>query len=186
VFFDKGHNIIHYLDKKIPPYYAVDPEGLMSTFPAIASCLLGALTGIFIQKTTVSKNRQVLLFIAFGLGMTCLGYLWGMQIPIIKRLWTPSYVFVAGGYSMALLGAFIWLIDIRQWTGWTTPFLWIGSNSIAAYFFHGIMKLRGWAWLTVGKDHVSDGLDATLAIGELILTIAFLQYLYKKKIFIRV
>lgn len=186
VVFERGHNIIQYLDTLIPPYFETDPEGLMSTFPAIASCILGALTAIFLRETDLSEDQQAQRLLLVGLALVVVGYLWGMQMPIIKRLWTPSYVFVAGGYSLMLLGAFIWMIDIKEWQWWIPPFLWIGSNSIAVYFFDNLANFNGWANLMAGQGRLAPGMEAALALLGLALSIAFVYVLNKKKIYIRV
>ncbi len=186
ILMTRGHNIIHYLDTLIPPYFSTDPEGLMSTFPAIATCIIGALTAIFLRETDFSEDKQARYLLLVGLALVVIGYLWGYQMPIIKRLWTPSYVFVSGGYSLMLLGAFIWMIDIKEWQWWIPPFLWIGSNSIAVYFFDNITNFSGWANLIAGKDALAPGLEAALALLGLALSIAFVYVLNKKKIYIRV
>ncbi|MBX7259915.1 MAG: heparan-alpha-glucosaminide N-acetyltransferase domain-containing protein [Candidatus Hydrogenedentes bacterium] len=186
VVFERGNNIIHYIDKMIPPYYGTDPESLMTTFPAIVSCILGALTAIFLRETDLSEDQQAQRLLLVGVAMVVIGYLWGLQIPIIKRLWTPSYVFVAGGYSLMLLGAFIWMIDVKEWQWWIPPFLWIGSNSIAIYFFDNLTNFDGWANLLLGKDALAPGMQAALALFGLLLSIGFVYVLNKKKIYIRV
>jgi predicted acyltransferase/predicted RNA-binding Zn-ribbon protein involved in translation (DUF1610 family) len=186
VIIERGKNFIHYLDQRIPPYYGTDPESLMTTFPAIATCLLGVFAALFIRDSGKPEDEQALWFLAVGIAMVIAGYLWGMQIPVIKRLWTPSYVFVAGGYSLVLLGALIWIIDVKEWRGWEKPFLWIGANSIAIYFFDNIVDLKAWAGFVVGKDAITPALEATLALSGLALAVGFVYVLYKKEIFIRV
>ena len=186
VVFERGRNIIHYIDQHLPPYGGTDPESLMTTFPAIATCLLGALAAMYIRESGSSPEEQARWFLMVGLAMVVLGYLWGMQMPIIKRLWTPSYVFVSGGYSLMLLGALTWILDVKEWEGWEKPFLWIGANSIAVYFFENIVDLQAWAGLALGKDNVAPGLEAFLALLGLALAIVFVYVLNKKEIYIRV
>lgn len=186
VAFEREHNISHAIDRMIPPYYDTDPEGPVSTFPAIATCLLGVFAAIFIRESDKSEADQVKWLMLAGLAMVVLGYLWGIQMPIIKRLWTPSYVFVAGGYSLMLLGFFMWVVDIKEWEGWAQPFIWIGSNSIVAYFFGSILNLEFWGGLVVGENAITPGLEAFLALLQLALTVTCVYILYRKKIFVRV
>jgi predicted acyltransferase len=186
VVFERGNNIIHYFDQKIPPYYGTDPESLMTTIPAVLSCLLGALAAFFIRDFGASEDEQAKWFLLVGLGLVVAGYLWSMQMPIIKRLWTPSYIFVAGGYSLMLLGALVWIIDVNEWEGWEKPFLWIGANSMAVYFFENIVNLEAWAGFALGKDALSAGVEASLAVLGIALAIGFVYVLYKKEIYIRV
>lgn len=186
VSFERRENIIQYLDLYIPPYFETDPESFMTTFPAIATCLLGAFAGFFVRDSKYPPVKQAAILVAVGAATTALGYLWGLQLPVIKRLWTPSYVLVAGGYSLMLLGLFIWLIDVRQWRWWIPPFIWIGANSIGAYFFDNIVNLRAWAGYVMGRDAISPGTEAVLAVAGLLLTIAFVHELYRRRIFLRV
>lgn len=186
VVFERGRNIIHYIDQHIPPYYGTDPESLMTTFPAIATCLLGALAAVYIRESGSSAEEQARWLFIAGIAMVVAGYLWGMQMPIIKRLWTPSYIFVSGGYSLMLLGALTWIIDVRGWEGWEKPFLWIGANSIAVYYFENVVDLRSWAGFALGKDGIAPGLEAFLSLLGLSLAIVFVYVLNKKKIYIRV
>lgn len=186
VVFERQRNIVHAIDRMIPPYYDTDPEGPMSTFPAIATCLLGVFAAIFVRDSGKSESEQAKWLMLAGLGMVVLGYLWGIQMPIIKRLWTPSYVFVAGGYSLMLLGFFMWVVDVKEWEGWAQPFIWIGSNSIVAYFFGSILSLEFWGGLVFGESAVTPGFEAFLALLQLALTVTCVYILYRKKIFVRV
>ncbi|MCX5690184.1 MAG: heparan-alpha-glucosaminide N-acetyltransferase domain-containing protein, partial [Planctomycetota bacterium] len=82
-----------------------DPEGLLSTLPAIATCILGSSCGEWLKRRDVTPSAKVLGLLAAGVALTAAGWLWGMQFPVIKKLWTSSYVLVAGGYSCLLLAA---------------------------------------------------------------------------------
>ena len=186
VVFERGRNIIHYIDQRIPPYGGTDPESLMTTFPAIATCIFGALIAFFVRESGFSEDKQAGSLLLCGLAMVILGYLWGMQMPIIKRLWTPSYVFVAGGYSIMLLGLFIWIIDVMEWEGWVAPFLWIGANSISVYFFDMVVNPTAWGKILISGESLTPGIEAVLAVISLALSLAFVHILYRKQIFIRV
>ena len=122
-----------------------------------------------------------------------LGFLWSIQFPVIKRLWTSSFVLVAGGWSVLLLAAFYWFIDIRGWKIWTAPFVWIGMNAITAYLAAELLNFRGIANRFVGGPvaalldaHVASGLGNVVGIvGEITLILLFSWYLYRRQIFLR-
>ncbi|HEY1599365.1 MAG TPA: hypothetical protein VGG64_07165, partial [Pirellulales bacterium] len=118
-----------------------------------------------------------------------LGYLWGTWFPINKKMWTSSYVLVAGGYSCLFLAAFYQLIDIWQWRRWCLPFVIIGSNAIFIYMASELIPFDQISLRFVGGDvaehlgRLSGVVAATVQLG---LELAILWWLYTKKIFIRI
>ena len=171
-----------------------DPEGILSTLPAIATCLLGVLAGLLLQNTRVDEKRKSLWLIGAGVLMVAAGFAWGLQFPVIKKIWTSSFVLVAGGYSAMLLGAFHYVIDVQGRQRWATPFIWIGANAITLYFCENIFNFEKLAGRLVGGD-VSSFLDRHLVAGAghfvaacvgLGLAVALAGFLYRRKIFLRV
>jgi len=187
--FEEGVNWTHYVDQHMPPYYDTDPEGYLSTATAVASCLLGVFAALLLKDKKTGDRRKVLALIAGGAVMAVLGYAWGLQMPVIKHLWTSSYVLVAGGYSCMLLGVFYQVIDVWQYRKWATPFIWIGSNSLAIYMITNMAGMDKLAERFVGGD-----IEAALGpYGDLLVTIVavgmcllIVRYMYRKQIFIRV
>jgi len=172
-----------------------DPEGLLSTLPAIGSCLLGVLAGLLLQDRRVEPQQKSLWLVGAGMLMVVAGYLWGLQFPIIKQIWTSSFVLVAGGYSAILLGVFYQVIDVWEWRTWPTVFVWIGANAITLYMLGNVMNYyETVATRFVGGDvadfldtHVTPGTGHLLAAaGGLALAISAANYLYRHKIFLRV
>lgn len=171
-----------------------DPEGLLSTIPAVATCLLGVLAGLFMTSGKVAPPRISLALIAAGAIMAGAGYVWGLQFPVIKPIWTSSFALVAGGYSLMLLGAIHYVTDVRGVTRWTAPFVWIGANAITLYLLHNVVHFDRLAARFVGGDVarlldrlVGDGAGsfAIHALG-LAFAIALAGYLYRRRIFLRV
>lgn len=112
-----------------------DPEGFLSTLPAIATTLLGNLTGAWLlsQRSDQKKLQGATLA---GIIALIIGWIWGLSFPINKGLWTSSYVLWTGGLALLLLAFCYWLIEIKQWKSWSKPFEIFGLNAIAAYFLH--------------------------------------------------
>jgi predicted acyltransferase len=131
-----------------------DPEGLLSTLPAIATTLIGCATGLWLRRSPIPEARRLdgllgdstghqistlVVLVGSGLLSLTLGLIWSPFFPINKNLWTSSYVLFAAGLSLLLLALFYWLIDIRRlnenrtgkWLLW--PWLVFGSNAITAY-----------------------------------------------------
>jgi predicted acyltransferase len=187
--FAPEENWAHYVDRLMPPYHDSDPESYLSTFPAVATCLLGALAGFALKDAALSERRRVLLFILGGAAMVVLGYLWGLQFPVVKRLWSSSYVLVAGGYSFMLLGLFHLVVDHWGYRRWATPFVWIGMNPLTLYVLTNVIDFRKIAALFVGGP-VAEAFgrygDVVIAVGAVAIMVALARFLYRKQIFLRV
>ncbi|MBO5707141.1 MAG: DUF5009 domain-containing protein [Bacteroidaceae bacterium] len=110
-----------------------DPEGLLSTLPAVATALMGILTGEFIRSAKAGGHGKSAILFLLGLAFFGLGWLWDIVLPVNKNLWTSSFVLVAGGLSMMLFSTFYWVVDVMQWRKWTLFFRVVGMNSIAIY-----------------------------------------------------
>ncbi len=190
VSMERGKNFIHYIDANIPPYGGSDPESLATTPCAIVSCLLGVFAAKLLQNRSIAEKKKVLYFVGAGIVMVLLGYAWSYQMPIIKRLWTPSYVMVSGGLSAILLGLFYLVIDIWKIRKWSLPFIWVGMNSLTIYLVvECLVDTRKLATYFVGGPIA----EAFGRYGELLISatglalcLLFLRFLYNRKIFIRV
>jgi len=194
--FESGMNLANYVDKQFLPLRKWDgdhdPEGLLSTLPAIANCLLGVFAGLLLQNPTVSARKKVGYLIAAGLaGLAGLaaGWLWHLNFPVIKKLWTSSYVLVASGYSCLLLAAFYQIIDVWKWQKWAMPFIWIGVNSITIYLAGPLIDFEKIALRLVGGQlNGYFGRYGELLVAVVSLGVGFwcLLFLYQRKIFLRV
>jgi predicted acyltransferase len=197
--YDRGYNVADHFDFRFLPgrKYDIffDPEGLLSTIPAVATCLFGVFAGLLLISRSISDTRKVLYLIGSGLAAMALGWLWHLQIPVIKKIWTPSYALVAGGYSAILLGIFYLLVDVWKARKWCRPFMWIGMNSIALYLASNMVGgFRKLALRLAGGD-VSAFLDAwiekgfgemTVALVGLLLAFWLARFLFGRKIFLRI
>ena len=184
---------VHYLPGRLWDK-SRDPEGLLSTLPAIATCLLGVMAGLLLKDERLTSTQKSLWLIGAGTVMVLAGYLWGLQFPVIKAIWTSSFVLVAGGYSAILLGVMHQVIDVWGWRAWATIFVWIGANAITLYFINGVAGFEPFALRFVGGD-VSAWLDRMITPGTglfvahilgLVLAITLAGFLYRRRIFLRV
>jgi predicted acyltransferase len=191
--FAMGETWPNYLDQHFLPLRKFngdwDPEGLLSTIPAVGSCLLGLFAGQFLKSTAVPGDKKGLYLIGAGIALLVAGYLWGLQFPVIKKIWTSSYVLVAGGYSCILLGMFYQVIDVWKVRKWSIPFRWIGSNAIVIYMSANLVGFTKIAERLVGGPiHDALGAAGDMAVTTVALAmILFLaKYLYDQRIFIRI
>lgn len=112
-----------------------DPEGFLSTLPAISTALLGNLTGSWLRSSYTPIQKVEGMTLAGFLALL-LGWLWGMWFPINKSLWTSSYVLWAGGLSLLLLALCYWMNEIKSLKKWSRPFEIFGLNALLAYVLH--------------------------------------------------
>ncbi|MFZ5941312.1 MAG: acyltransferase family protein [Bacteroidota bacterium] len=195
--FSREGNLAGYIDRLLLPGDLVyengymDPEGILSTFPAIATALLGVITGHFLRSGNkkLTPLRKGLLMLLAGVVLIFIGYAWDLVFPINKKLWTSSFIVFAGGWSLVLLSLFYLIIDVLGRKGWAFFFVVIGMNSILSYmmqpvlctwcikdfFFTGVISL-----VPEAGRMFADGLLYTLTCW--IILYAF----YKKGVFLKV
>lgn len=191
--FSREGNLASYIDRLIMPgrFRIHDPEGIMSTIPAISTALLGMLTGEFLKSEylNIKPLRKVLYMILAAIGLMIIGKVWNIFFPINKNLWTSSFVCWVGGLSLLLLAIFYLVIDVWKYKKWAFFFIVIGLNPITIYlagriinfrsasgfFFGGLISLFPEAWAPF-----LNGIAIT-SIGWI-----FLYILYRKKIFLKI
>jgi predicted acyltransferase len=206
-FLDPKGNLVAYVDRLIAPHRLdekiYDPEGLISTIPAIATTCLGVLTAFWLRSAQPVAKKATGLFFAGVLGLIS-GEIWNVWFPINKRLWTSSYVLFAGGCTLLLLFLCYLLLDVKRWRGkgiW--PWIVFGSNTITAYMVSELLAA------ILKSTHLSSaGATITLresiysrffmhlinpSFGSFLYSLAFVSVcflvnlvLYQKKIFLKV
>jgi predicted acyltransferase len=192
--FLPGHNVAHHFDFEHLPGHRYetywDPEGILSTLPAVVSCLIGLFAGVWLLSGSASSagsSRTFGLLIA-GFFLVILGMGWSMQFPIIKKIWTSSFVLVTGGYSLMLLGIFHQTIDVWGWRRWCEPFIWIGSNALTIYLAARFLGFGALGQRIAGgpvRSLLGSYGDVLVALVSVSLLLAFARFLYRRKVFIR-
>lgn len=142
-----GMNVVSWVDRTVlgnHAYYkgvlGYDPEGLLSTLPVIAQCTMGALFGGWLQRRTASKETALRIA---GAGAICfvIGAGWGIAFPIIKDLWTSSYVLLSTGLTLLVYAAIYWIVEVRWYRGVAVQlFVVVGVNAISAYALHHLLS----------------------------------------------
>ena len=194
--FAEGQNLANWIDKMYLPGRRWngdhDPEGILSTLPAIASCLLGIFAGLLLRDPARTERVKAGMLLAGGAALAAAGFLWGLEFPVIKKIWTSSFVLVAGGYSAALLGAFYLVIDVWKFQRWATPFVWIGTNALTIYIISNVVDFGSLSERLAGGVVAAALNSLWPGLGGLILAIlgagfslAVAAFLYRRKIFIR-
>ena len=202
VMLEPGVNLAAWIDLQFLPgrmwQGTWDPEGILSTFPAIVTGITGLLAGHLLASSRTPTDKVIYLMI-FGLVSTAAGYVWGLVFPVNENLWTSSFVLVTSGMAAMILGATYYVVDIRRVTGWTRPGIIFGANAIAVYVLADLLALLFYV-LPIGNEtlniRVTDGLTnvgfpakvSSCVYALLFVCINFIPayFLYKKKILIKV
>ena len=200
-------NLAAYVDRAVlgahtwKPLY--DPEGMLSTIPALVTALGGVLTGHWLRSRRSDLEKVAGMFVA-GAGCVVAGWAWGHWFPVNKALWTSSYVLLTAGLALQLLAVCYWLVDIKGHRRWAKPFLVFGSNALAVYFlaelFSRVISLVSFARdgggavalqsLVYEKAFASWASPANaslmFAVCVVLLWLGVATLLYRKRIFIKV
>jgi predicted acyltransferase len=203
----RAGNLAAYVDRSVfgrhtwkPDY---DPEGILSTIPAIVTTLCGVLTGHLIRSKRTPLEKVVIMFVA-GMAGVVAGWAWDAWFPINKALWTSSYVIFTAGMALQLLALFYWLIDVEGKKSWAKPFVVYGMNAISLFMLSGLAarvmgliainradgsstSLQGFIYQTLFQSWLQP-INASLAFAVCyVLVWLFLMWLlYRKNIFIKV
>jgi predicted acyltransferase len=196
--FAPGMNLANWIDANYLPGRkwegSWDPEGILTTLPAIGTCLLGVFAGLLLTDPKLAPRQKSLWLIAAGAAMIAAGLIWSLQFPINKYLWTSSFVLVSGGCSTLLLGVWHEIIDVRGHKAWAAAFMWVGASAITLYVFNMLVGFYPIARRIVGGDlgRLADdylvrgsGRFFAAALG-MAMAVAAARFLYTRKIFLRV
>jgi predicted acyltransferase len=164
-----------------------DNEGLLSTIPAVSTVLIGSIAGYWL-RSSVSGNLKTLALVFAGVICLIVGRFWGLSFPIIKVIWTSSYVLYAAGWSLLLLAVFYWLIDVMGYKKWAFFFVVIGVNPITVYFLQGIVNFDDIAAFFVRGFAQHTGLFALLILPLAAFAAKWLLllFLYRHKIIFKI
>jgi len=206
--FARGANLANYVDslifgshvwKSTAPW---DPEGLLSTIPAISTTLLGVLTGHLLRSRLKPVEKTMYMLIAGNI-LYFFGSIWHHWFPVNKMIWTSSYVLLTGGLAMITLGLSYFLIDEKEWKWGTKPFIVYGANAITVYVLAGMVARMGylikwdssgqtitlqqWVYQNLFLTWLSP-INASLAYAIFFIAIMYIcmWLMYRKKIFIKV
>jgi predicted acyltransferase len=207
--FGKEDNLGAYIDRSVfgghlwAESRTWDPEGLLSTLPAIATLLIGILAGEWLRSDRAGTRKAAGLAAA-GIVLLIAGRVLHPFFPINKNLWTSTFVLFTGGFAMLALAACYWAVDLRGWRKWTAPWLVFGMNAILAYILAAIVSeistdfefggshgqpqtLLGWIYQGYFVPHFS-AVNASLAYAIFFVVVIFLLLwpFYRWKIFFRI
>ena len=199
-------NLAAYVDRAVlgrhtwKPQY--DPEGILSTIPAVATTLGGVLTGQWLRSRRAELEKVAGMF-AVGAGLVAAGWAWGFWFPVNKALWTSSYVLLTAGLALQLLAVCYWLVDVKGRRRWATPFLVFGTNALVIYFLAelfsnvistvtvtragGASDLKTYLYESLYASWAAPKAASVMfAVCVVLLWLGVAAVLYRKRIFIKV
>ena len=199
---EPGVNFAAWFDRQVVPGYFYertwDPEGFLSTLPAIGTCVLGMVSGKLVLSDKETYQKLTWIFFV-GFALFVVGIVWSWFFPLNKNLWSSSYVLASGGLAMMFLGAFLLIVDVLEYKKWTRPGIVFGANAITSYvlsgmlltvFYNDLMGIQPLNQMFL-EAVVEIGLPAKL--GSLLYALIYTSILYipavilyRKKIFIKV
>jgi predicted acyltransferase len=158
-FMDPNQNLAAWLDRKLFMGHLFDgtrdPEGILSTVPAIATTLFGVLTGHWLRSRKPPATKAITMLFAGILGLVA-GEVWNIWFPINKNLWTSSFAVFTGGFALVFLAMVYWLLEIKRWRGaWTVPILVFGMNAIAGFVADSLVYGPGYTFTVKQSDGVA-------------------------------
>jgi len=198
---DPDRNLVAWLDRKLLMGHLYehtrDPEGVISTIPAIATSLLGLLTGKWLRTQNAPRTKTIGM-VGAGSAAVIVGKIMDVWFPINKKLWTSSYVVFTAGLACLCLALCYWIVDVRQYRRWTWPILVFGMNAIAAYVFSETLAIS--LYVTVGRETLESDIFVSVfaplanpATASLLYALAYVALcwvamaaLYRKGIFLKI
>jgi predicted acyltransferase len=155
-FMDPNQNLAAWLDRKLFMGHLFDgtrdPEGILSTIPAVATTLLGVLTGHWLRSQKTSATKAIVMLLAGICGLVA-GEVWNIWFPINKNLWTSSFAVFSGGFALVFLAFLYWVLEIKRWRGaWTMPILVFGMNAIAGFVADSFVYGPGYTFTVKHAD----------------------------------
>jgi len=207
---DKACNLAAYLDRTILTEAHIwksakvfDPEGILSTLPAIVTTISGVLTGMWLKSEKSDTEKCGGMFF-FGVILCAIGWSWNFFFPFNKSLWTSSYVVYTSGLALCFLGFCYWLIDIKGYQKWTKPFVIFGMNALTLFIFSGLfarfmsivkvgeldgkpISIQQWIFNNIYLA-IASPINASLffAISFILFWLFLMWLLYRKRIYIKV
>jgi len=207
--FARGANLSNYLDSILLNGYVWkytapwDPEGLLSTIPAIATTLMGILTGHLLKSKLTAEDKTIYMLISGNI-LLLVSSIWHSWFPINKQIWTSSYAVLTAGLALITLGIIFYLIDVKGYRRSSKPFIVYGANAITVYVLAGIVArlttflhftdsngtvttIKQWIYQSFFLSWLSP-VNASLAHAVLFILVMYLAVwiLYKRKIFIKI
>jgi predicted acyltransferase len=185
--YEQGKNLAHYIDQRWLPGQKFEGT-LLSTLAAVANCVLGIFAGLLLKDERRSDLQKVAWLAGAGAASLLAGIAWAQQFPIIKLLWTSSYVLVSCGIAALLLAWFHLIIEVWRLRLWARPFVWIGMNAITIYLVSAIANFRKLADRFVGGDvarWLGPWAEFAHSAVALLLVFWFANFLYRRRIFLR-
>ncbi len=180
----------------------LETKGILSTFPALATALIGVLTGQYLRSAAKPLEKTVKMYL-YGTGAICLGAVWSLTFLISQAIWTSSYVLLMAGMSLIALASCYYLVDIQKSRWWTPPAMVFGVNAIAVWVGSMLSRQTLEAINVTGSDgklidlktYLYQGLASwtgpykgsmLFAVAFVLVWVGIMSILYRRRIYIKI
>ena len=191
--FTMEGNLMGWLDRVIMPGILkdgiYDELAIATTLSAVTLTILGAWVGDIFRNNNMSSNYKIKLLTIVGVLLIVVGLVWGLHLPIVKKLWSGSFIMVTGGASILSMVLFYWLIDVKGYTKWAFPLKVVGLNSLLIYFAYRFIDFGYTSWFLFSGFYEyanEQWYEVFKTFGGLVLVWLFLYFLYRKKMFLKI
>lgn len=190
----KEGNIAGYIDRVVMPNHilwrgVMDPEGILSTLPAIVTAMLGVFTGEFVRRKDISGGRKSAVMAATAVALLGAALLWNMWQPINKTLWSSAFVLAAAAYSLGLFALFYYVIDVKGYIRWTYFFRVVGVNSITIYLaqrFIGFGDISRYFFGGLAAKLPEEYGAVLISVGYIAACWLMLYFLDRKRVYLKI
>jgi len=191
--FTMEGNLMGWIDRAIMPGILhdeiYDELAISTALPTFTLTILGAWAGDILRNSKTSSSFKIKYLTIIGVSGIALGLIWGLHFPIIKKLWSGSFVLVTGGASFLIMVLFYWLIDVKNFSKWAFPFKVVGLNSLLIYYVYRFVDFNFTSWFLFSGFYEyanKQWHEVYQTFGGLVLVWLFLYFMYRKKLFIKV
>ena len=191
--FSMEGSLMGWIDRAIVPGAlkdgVYDELAIATTLPAVTLTILGAWVGDILRNHKTNSTYKIMILTIIGVSLIVVGWVWGLHFPIVKKLWSGSFILLTAGASVLSMVLFYWLIDVKNYTKWAFPLKVVGLNSLLIYFVYRFVDFGFTSWFLFSGfyEHGNEQwFEVYKTFGGLVLVWLFLYFMYRKKLFLKI
>ena len=191
--FTMEGSLMGWIDRAIMPGLlkdgVYDELAIATSLPAVTLTIIGAWVGDILRNHKTNSTYKIKILTIMGISLIVVGWAWGLHFPIVKKLWSGSFILLTAGASVLSMVLFYWLIDVKNYTKWAFPLNVVGLNSLLIYFVYRFVDFGYTSWFLFSGfyEHGNEQwFEVYKTFGGLVLVWLFLYFMYRKKLFLKI